>query len=153
MNYILIIFLFLFSSCIDLEIADNQVGYGNYMITATTSVRSNTNFPIESALVKMEWRIPSYFDYIENEWNYDISNQDSDYTNSSGDANLSTFINSTYLSTEDIPEVSFYVSCSGFKNDTIIIDCESFNSNMWDSTYNTYTQNISHTVYLVPQNQ
>ena len=152
MNYKLIILLFMLTACIDLEIIDSDQNYGNYVLDANVQVKSNTNFPIESALVKMDWRVGSYFDYFEDEWHYYISDRDSGYTDSSGDANLSSSMNLTYLSNENNPEVSFYVSCSGFQSDTITIDCEQFNSNMWDSTYNVYRQNISHTIYLIPEN-
>ena len=152
MNYKLIILLFMLSSCIDFEIIDSGQAYGDYILDANVAVRSNTNFPIESALVKMDWKVPSYFDYLENEWHYYMSDRDSGYTNSSGDVNLSASMNSTYLSSEESPEVSFYVSCSGFRSDTITIDCNQFDSSMWDSTYNVYRQSIEHTIYLIPEN-
>lgn len=151
MNYKLIILLFLLISC-DLEIIDSNQNYGDYVLDANIQVKSNTNFPIESALVKMDWRVQSYFDYFENEWHYYISERDSGYTDSSGGINLSSHMNVTYLSNENNPEVSFYVSCSGFRSDTITIDCEQFDASMWDSTYNVYRQNISHTIYLIPEN-
>ena len=159
MNYKLIILLFLLISC-DLEIIDSNQNYGDYVLDANIQVKSNTNFPIESALVKMDWRVCSYFNYVEQEdgsfedecvgWH--ISDRDSDYTDSNGDVNLSSSMNLTYLSNDNNPEVFFYVSCSGFQSDTSTFYPEQFNASMWDSTYNVYRQNIDYTIYLIPEN-
>jgi len=161
MNYKLIILLFMLTSCIDLEIIGSDQNYGDYVIDANVQVKSNENFlPIESALVKMDWRVCSYFDYVEQEdgsfenecAGWDISDSDSGYTDSNGDVNLSSSMNLTYLSNDNNPEISFYVSCSGFQSDTSTFYPEQFNASMWDSTYNVYRQNIDYTIHLIPEN-
>ena len=101
MNYKLILLLFLLSAC-DLEIIDSNQDYGDYVLDANIQIKSNTNFPIESALVKMDWRVQSYFDYFENEWHYYISERDSGYTDSSGGINLNSHMNVTYYQTKII---------------------------------------------------
>ena len=71
----LIIFSTLLLTACDLEFIDSGLnGNRAYIINAEVAVRSNTDFPIASAEVKMEWRIDDYY----------ISNRDSNYTDSEG---------------------------------------------------------------------
>ena len=106
---LIIVGMFILTAC-DLEIAD-LTGNGAYIINTEVLVKSNTNFPISSALVKMEWKIDDYY----------ISNRDSSYTISDGTVTLQAYIENLYISNQS-PQIYFYVSSSGFQNDTIIIN-------------------------------
>ncbi len=135
---LIIVGMFILTAC-DLEIAD-LTGNGAYIINTEVLVKSNTNFPISSALVKMEWKIDDYY----------ISNRDSSYTNSDGTVTLQAYIENLYISNQP-PQIYFYVSSSGFQNDTIIINANPFTSDMLDTLTNQYVQNINYTIYLVPE--
>ena len=137
----LIIFSTLLLTACDLEFIDSGLnGNGAYIINAEVAVRSNTDFPIASAEVKMEWRIDDYY----------ISNRDSNYTDSEGLVDLQTYIESYYLPNES-PQISFYVSSSGFEDNAININASTFTEDMLDTLTNQYIQNINYTIYLVPE--
>ena len=112
--------------------------YNTYTINADLEIKSNTNFPIASALVIMEWPLDYY-----------TSISDSGYTDSNGEINLQAQTESNYLLNET-PQIFFYVSSSGFQTDTIVINGDAFNNNMLDTLTNQYIQDINQTIYLVP---
>ena len=138
MKYVLVILLF-FLGC-DLDISDSSSSSNSYVLNTEVEIRSNTNFPIASALVKMEWTL-----------DYHSSNRDSAYTDSDGEVNIQTQADNVYLLNQT-PQIYFYVSSSGFLDDTTIIDGYIFNTDMLDTLTNRYIQNISHTIYLIPKN-
>jgi len=139
-NYIILSALMLISC--DLGVINSELDTsGIHIINAEISIRSNTDFPIASAEVKMEWRIDDY----------NISNRDSSYTDSDGKVNLQTYIESYYLPNET-PQISFYVSSSAFQDNNININGNTFTEDMLDTLTNQYIQNINHTIYLIPEN-
>ena len=138
MKYSLLILL-IFLGC-DLNISDSNSSSNSYAINTEVVIKSNAaNFPITSALVKMEWTL-----------DYHSSNKDSAYTDSNGEVNILAQIDNVYLLNQS-PQIFFYVSSSGFLNDTTIIDGNIFNASMLDTLTNKYIQNINHTIYLVPE--
>ena len=136
----LIIFSVLILTACDLEMIDSGLGSGAYVINAEVTIRSNTDFPIASAEVKMDWKIDDY----------NISNRDSNYTNSEGLVDLQTYIPTYYLP-NDLPQISFYVSSSAFEDNITTINGNSFTEDMLDTLTNQYVQNINYTIYLIPE--
>ena len=140
MRYILLILLFLGCGDIDFSITGNPSGSSSYVIDTEVQIKSNTNFPIASALVKMEWAL-----------GYNSSIRDSAYTNSNGEADIQTQIENIYSYQSQIPQIFFYISSSGFSKDTTIIEGNIFDDSMLDTLINRYIQTINHTIYLVPE--
>ena len=138
MKYSLLILLIFLLGC-DLDISDSSLSSNSYVVNTEVEIRSNTDFSITSALVTMEWTL-----------DYHSSNRDSAYTDSNGEVNILAQIDNVYLLSQS-PQIFFYVSSSGFLNDTTIIDGNIFNSTMLDTLTNRYIQNINYTIYLIPE--
>ena len=97
MKYVLVILLF-FLGC-DLDISDSSLSSNSYAINTEVVIKSNAaNFPITSALVKMEWTL-----------DYHSSNRDSAYTDSNGEVNIQTQIDNVYSYQSQTPQIIFYI--------------------------------------------
>ena len=142
MKHIFLIILLFLLGCGDIEFTGYSSGSSSnsYVLNMDVQIKSNTNFAISSALVKLEWVL-----------GYDSSIPDSAYTDSNGNVNIQSQIDDIYYYQSQIPQIYFYISSSGFLNDTTIIDGSVFNETMLDTTTSRYIQSINHTIYLVPE--